>query len=60
MVTDADLIMVQARLKSIIPHAVTEEWVMGHTSEKKKNAPEMITLLERDNSECDADAEQCI
>ena len=60
IVTDADLIMARARLTSIIPHTVTEEWVMGHASEKKKNAPETITLLERDNSECDANAEQCI
>jgi ribonuclease HI len=60
MVTDADLIMARAHLKSIIPHTVTEKWVLGHASEKKKHAPETITSLERDNSECDADAEECI
>ena len=60
MVTDANLIMARAHLKSIIPHTVTEKWVLGHASEKKKHAPETITPLERDNSECDADAEQCI
>ena len=33
---------------------------MGHTSEKKKDATETIASLERDNSECDSDAEHCI
>ena len=33
---------------------------MRHASEKKKNAPETITDLERDNSECDSGTEQCI
>ena len=59
MVTNADLIMARARLKSIIPHTVTEEWVMGHANEKKKHVPETITPLEWDNSKCDADAEHC-
>ena len=60
MVTDANLIMARARLTSVIPHTVTEEWVLGHASEKNKHMPETITSLERDNSECDANAEQCI
>ena len=60
MVTDANLIVARARLKSIIPHIVTKEWVLDNASEKKKHAPETITSLERDNSECDADAEHCI
>ena len=33
---------------------------MGHASEKKKNAPEIITSLKCNNSECDSDAEHCI
>ena len=33
---------------------------MGHASEKKKNVPDTITSLERDSSECDADAGHCI
>ena len=54
------LIMARARLKSTIQYTVTDEWVMGYASEKKKNAPETITPLERDNSECDLDIEHCI
>ena len=44
MVTDSDLITVHARLKIIIPHTVTEEWVMGHASEKKKHAPKQTNF----------------
>ena len=33
---------------------------MGHASEKKKNAPEIITSLKCDNSECDSDTEHYI
>ena len=60
MVTDTDLIMARGRLKSIIPHTVTDECVMGHASGKKKKSPKTITSLKRDNSECDLDVEHCI
>ena len=45
MVTDADLIVALARLKSTTQHKVTEELVMGHASRKKKNTPKTITSL---------------
>ena len=60
MVTYADFIMAHARLEIIIQHTVTVEWVMGHASEKTKNAPKTITDLERDISRCNLDIEQCI
>ena len=59
MVTDTNLIMAQARLKSIMTHTDTEEWVLSHTS-GKKHTPETITSLEWNNSECDADAKHYI
>ena len=60
MVTNIDLIMARARLKSIIPHAVIDEWVLGHASGKKKHAPKTTTSLKRDSSECNSDVEHCI
>ena len=60
MVTDANLIMAHVRLKSIIPHTVTDEWVMEHVSKKKKKAPETSTNFKHDISKCNSDIEQCI
>ena len=36
MGTDSDLVMAHHQLKAASHHTVTEEWVMGHASEKKK------------------------
>ena len=60
MVTDADIIMAHNQLKANLQHTVTEKWVMGHASDKKREQPHTITEIERANSECDSDAEHCI
>ena len=45
MVTYADLIMVCARLESIISHTLTDEWVMGHASKRRKMPRRQLLTL---------------
>ena len=49
MGTDSDLTMAHHHLKAASCHTITEEWVMGHATEKKKDFPKEVTPLEEDD-----------
>ena len=57
---DYNIIMSHTKLKDESKHTVTGKWAMGHVREKKKECHEAITAIEDDNSECNADTEDCV
>ena len=57
MGTDMDVVLAYNKLKKESKHTIRGQWVMGHTDIKKKDKPDTITLTEKENIECDAEAD---
>ena len=60
MGTNMDLVLLHKQLKEKSKHTVLEEWVIGQADTKKKDFPKTITPVKKDNTQCDADAEDCV